>query len=105
MVRDAYLAMDWIGWFVLVPLSLPSLLTGLVMSLGTQWGLFRHYWVLAKLLINLLANIVLLLFMQRLRARQETSIAVMVSWLHGEEAQLGGGGRGAALCTAGLEPG
>jgi hypothetical protein len=54
------------GWFVLVPLSLASLLTGLVQSLGTTWGLFRHYWVLFKLLINLVASIVLLLYMQTL---------------------------------------
>lgn len=43
LVRGAYLAMESIGWFVLVPLSLASLLTGLVQSLGTRWGLFRHY--------------------------------------------------------------
>jgi hypothetical protein len=65
-VRAAYLAMEATGWFVLVPLSLASLLTGIVQSLGTTWGLFRHYWILAKLLINVFATIVLLLFMQTL---------------------------------------
>jgi hypothetical protein len=65
-VRGAYLAMELTGWFVLVPLSLASLLTGLVQSLGTMWGLFRHYWVLAKLLMNVLASVVLLLYMQTL---------------------------------------
>jgi hypothetical protein len=63
IVRAAYLGMDWIGWFVLVPLSFASLLTGLVQSLGTEWGLFRHYWILAKLLINVLGNVGLLMFM------------------------------------------
>jgi len=65
-VRAAYLAMESTGWFVLVPLSLASLLTGLVQSLGTKWGLFRHYWVLTKLVINLVATIVLLMYMQTL---------------------------------------
>jgi len=65
-VRAAYLTMELTGWFVLVPLALASLLTGLVQSLGTNWGLFRHYWVLAKLLINVAATIVLLLYMQTL---------------------------------------
>jgi hypothetical protein len=65
-VRGAYLTLELTGWFVLVPLSLASLLTGLVQSLGTTWGLFRHYWVLFKLLINLVATIVLLLYMQTL---------------------------------------
>ena len=65
-VRAAYLMLELTGWFVLVPLSLASLLTGLIMSLGTTWGLFRHYWVLVKLLINVFANIVLLMYMQNL---------------------------------------
>lgn len=65
-VRAAYLTLELTGWFVLVPLSVASLLTGLVQSLGTTWGLFRHYWVLFKLLINVFATVVLLLYMQTL---------------------------------------
>jgi hypothetical protein len=65
-VRAVYLAMELTGRYVLVPLSLASLLTGLVQSLGTKWGLFRHHWVLAKLTINLFANIVLLIYIQTL---------------------------------------
>ena len=65
-VRAAYLAMESIGWFVLVPLSFASLITGLVQALGTKWGLVRHYWVLVKLGINLVATVVLLLYMQTL---------------------------------------
>jgi hypothetical protein len=65
-VRAAYLALELIAWFVLVPLAFASLVTGLVQSLGTAWGLFRHYWVLAKLLINIFATIVLLLYMPTL---------------------------------------
>jgi hypothetical protein len=64
MVRAAYLAMELTAWFVIVPLAFASLLTGLVQSLGTKWGLFRHYWVLAKLLLTVLATIVLLLQME-----------------------------------------
>ncbi len=65
-VRAAYLAMEATGWYVLVPLSLASLLTGLVQSLGTRWGLFRHYWVLVKLMINVFATVVLVMYMQTL---------------------------------------
>jgi hypothetical protein len=64
VVRATYIAMELTGWFVIVPLSLASLPTGLVMSLGTEWGLFRHYWVLGKLLITVLATFLLLLHMQ-----------------------------------------
>jgi len=66
VVRAVYLAMEPAGWSVLVPLSLASLLTGLVQSLGTKWGLFRHYWILIKLLINVFATIIVLLYMQTL---------------------------------------
>lgn len=49
VVRAAYLGMDLTARFVIVPLVLASLVTGLIQALITPWGLFRHYWVLAKL--------------------------------------------------------
>src|SRR5215469_13667182 len=61
IVRGAYLSMNLIGQFIIVPLSLAALLTGLVQSLGTHWGLFRHYWVSAKFVLTILATIILLL--------------------------------------------
>lgn len=61
IVRAACLAMGIAAWFVILPLSLASLTTGLVQALGTAWGLFRHYWVLFKLLLTAVATIVLLL--------------------------------------------
>lgn len=63
-VRAAYLAMELTGWYVIVPLCFASLLTGLVQALGTPWGLFRHYWILVKLLIAVLSTILLLVHMQ-----------------------------------------
>jgi hypothetical protein len=64
LIRSAYIAMEAVGWFVIVPFSLAALATGVIQSLGTQWGLFRHYWVLAKLLITVGASGLLLLHMQ-----------------------------------------
>jgi hypothetical protein len=61
IVRGAYLSMNLIGQFIIVPLSLAALLTGLVQSLGTPWGLFRHYWVLVKFTLTIGATIILLL--------------------------------------------
>lgn len=66
-VRGAYLVMEPAAWYLLIPLAFTSLLTGLVQSLGTTWGLFRHYWVLFKLLINIFATIVLLTYMETFR--------------------------------------
>jgi hypothetical protein len=65
-VRSAHVVMEPLGWFVLVPLAVASLLTGLIQSFGSVWGLFRHYWVVFKLLINVFATLVLLLYMQTL---------------------------------------
>lgn len=64
IVRAAYLAMHLTTWFVIVPLSLAALLTGIIQSLGTTWGLFRHYWIVAKLLLTVLATIILLVHTQ-----------------------------------------
>ena len=61
MVRAASLAMGLTAWFVILPLSLASFATGIVQALGTSWGLFRHYWILFKLLLTAVATIVLLL--------------------------------------------
>lgn len=64
LARSAYLAMEFIGWSVIVPLSLAALLTGLIQSLGTEWGLFRHYWILAKFLIASVGSLILLFHMR-----------------------------------------
>ena len=66
LVRAAMLTLELIGWYVLVPAGVASLVTGLVQALGTSWGLVRHYWVLIKLVMNVFAVGVLLLYMQTL---------------------------------------
>jgi hypothetical protein len=65
-VKGAYLAMELMGWYVLVPLAIASLVTGLVQSVGTRWGVLRHYWVVFKLIINLFATFVLLMYTETL---------------------------------------
>jgi hypothetical protein len=72
-VRGAYLVMEPAAWFVLVPLAFASLLTGLVHALGTTWGLFRHYWVVFKLGINVFATFVLLTYMQTFRSMADAA--------------------------------
>ncbi|TIM43907.1 MAG: hypothetical protein E5Y55_17590 [Mesorhizobium sp.] len=79
MVRAAYLAMELTAWYVIVPLALASLLTGLVQSLGTPWGLLRHYWVVTKLLLTVLVTIVLLLQMELIGYLADVSAETMLS--------------------------
>ena len=74
-VRAVYPAMEVAAWYVLLPLALASLLTGVVQSLGTKWGLFRHYWVVIKLGINLLATVVLLLYLETLGSLADAAAA------------------------------
>jgi hypothetical protein len=62
-VYSAWMGMELIGWAVIVPLGCLAFLTGLLMSLGTSWGLIRHYWVLIALVLTTLALGVLLLHM------------------------------------------
>lgn len=79
LVRAAYITMAVTAWYVILPLVLASLATGLVSSLGTPWGLFRHYWVLVKLLLTVFVAIVLLLQLEPIgymaRVAAETSMA------------------------------
>jgi hypothetical protein len=60
-LRSAYLGMDLIARNVIVPLALASVLTGLVVSLATKWGLFRHYWVAISFVMTVIATVVLLI--------------------------------------------
>src|SRR5712691_6194566 len=85
VVRGAYLAMNLIGLFIIVPMNLAALATGLVQALGGQWGLLRHYWVLVKFLLAIFATIALLL-------HQFTAVA--------EAARLVSGAAGGTLRSA-----
>ena len=60
-VRAAYLMMDVVMRYVLIPLGAASLATGIIQALGTPWGLFRHYWVTISLGLTTFAFAVLVL--------------------------------------------
>lgn len=68
IIRAAWTGMELTGWWVIVPLAIAALLTGVVMSLGTRWGLFRHYWVLISLGLTSVCTLVLLLHMPTVSA-------------------------------------
>jgi hypothetical protein len=80
-LQAAWIAMKLIGWYVIVPLALAALLTGVVMALGTPWGLFRHYWVLLSLVLTIFATVVFLVHIQTVsdvarRATETPSAAI-----------------------------
>jgi uncharacterized membrane protein len=73
IVRATYLVMEPAAWFVLVPLAIASLVTGIVQGLLSRWGMFQHYWVVFKLLITVVATIVLLVYMQTFDAMADVA--------------------------------
>lgn len=60
ILRSAWIAMELIGLYLIVPLALTSVVSGFVMAIGTPWGLLKHYWVLVSLGLTLFATIILL---------------------------------------------
>jgi hypothetical protein len=71
IVRAVYLVMEPTAWVALVPLAIGSLVTGVLSSLLSVWGLLRHWWVVFKLLINVFATVILLMYMATFRAMAE----------------------------------
>lgn len=67
-VRAAWIGMDLLGWQAVVPLGCLALVTGLIMSVGTPWGLVRHYWVLIALVLTVIALAVLIFHMPAVTA-------------------------------------
>ncbi len=79
MTGAAYLAMDSITRLVIVPAAVGSVVTGLIGSLTTPWGLFRHYWVIAKLVVTLASTALLLLHTQPIRYLAEAVARAPIS--------------------------
>jgi hypothetical protein len=96
-VAAAYVAMDWIAWLAILPLCIASLVTGVVQSLATPWGLFKHYWVIVKLAMTLVATAVLMMHMRAIAGAADAARhASSVAELSGMRVQL------AAEAAAGL---
>lgn len=72
-LRASYLSMATIARSIIVPLAFASLFTGVVVSVGTKWGLFRHYWVLISFVVTVLATVVLLIEMRTINALAATA--------------------------------
>jgi hypothetical protein len=60
-VRGAYLSMNLISRFAIIPMCFAALATGLLQALGTPWGLFRYYWIVVKFGLASFATLALLI--------------------------------------------
>lgn len=63
VVRAAWIGMELVGWWAIVPLALAGLATGVLMGAVTRWGLLRHYWVVVSLVGTVVLTAVLVLHM------------------------------------------
>lgn len=79
IVRAMYIAMGLSTWFVILPACIGALLSGLVQSLSTPWGLFRYYWIAVKLILTILSTLVLLLHMQPISYLAEVASTTSLS--------------------------
>ena len=78
-LRASYIAMDLVTRWTIVPLAFASLVSGVWISLGTKWGLFRHYWVIVTLVLTVAATAVLLLQLPLIAYRAEVAADVLSS--------------------------
>jgi hypothetical protein len=97
LIRAMWNAMDVSGWYVIVPLAIASLLTGLLIALGTKWGLFRHYWVVISFGLTVFAVVVLLLHMPTVSSTAEFARSAEGPALEGLGGDLGHPGIGLVI--------
>ncbi|MGH3351998.1 MAG: DUF2269 domain-containing protein [Nocardioides sp.] len=71
VVLAAWIGMELVGWYAIVPLAIGSLATGLVMGVVTKWGLLRHYWVLVSLMGTVVLTAVLIMHMPDVTAQAD----------------------------------
>jgi hypothetical protein len=78
IVRGAYTSMDLVGRFVIIPMCFAALATGIIEAFVTPWGLFRHYWVVVKFALTLIATFLLLM--------HQNAMARAAKWVSGAAA-------------------
>jgi hypothetical protein len=75
LMRAGNVAMDVIYQMVVAPIGLASLISGVACSLGTEWGLFRYYWIVVKLLITAPAVFLMLVHLAPVRYAAQAAAA------------------------------
>ncbi len=78
LIRASYLVMGLLAETVLLPLALAAPLTGILLALGSPWGLARYYWVLTKLALTI-TLVTALVFVLRPRINQAAAETLRIS--------------------------
>jgi hypothetical protein len=78
LIRASYLVMQLLVNTILLPLAFTALFTGILLGLGTRWGLAQYYWVLTKLLLTITV-VTALVFVLQPRVNQAAAEVLMIS--------------------------
>jgi hypothetical protein len=76
-VATAYGALTMFCVPLLLTLGLLSLTTGVILGLGTRFGLLRYWWVATKLTVNLVLTTLVLVALQPTLSDASTEVATM----------------------------
>jgi hypothetical protein len=52
-VSEILLAVHYIDLLIIIPSNLATFITGIIFSKFTEWGFFKHKWIILKYIINL----------------------------------------------------
>jgi hypothetical protein len=75
--QTIYPAADLIATWLLAPLALVALGTGVLLGVLTQWGLLKYWWVTIKLALTaILTSVILFVLVPRLGAAADTATAL-----------------------------
>ncbi|HEX3784142.1 MAG TPA: hypothetical protein VHX38_31175 [Pseudonocardiaceae bacterium] len=74
-VRASFVSAGALSTYLLPILSLLALVTGIVLALGSGWGLFRHWWVLISLVLTTVVTVAVLLALAPMLRESATQAA------------------------------
>jgi hypothetical protein len=82
IARAGFLSMQVLDRAAFPPAAVATLVTGIVLSVGTAWGLFKHWWIVVKLALTLAVVV--------------TGIAFVGAWTEAAASSTVAVGRGSA---------
>ncbi|MDR1631479.1 MAG: DUF2269 family protein [Dysgonamonadaceae bacterium] len=53
-LSEILLAVHYIDLLIIVPMNISTFVTGIIFSKFTQWGFFKHRWIILKYVINII---------------------------------------------------
>jgi membrane-bound acyltransferase YfiQ involved in biofilm formation len=99
-VRGAWIAMELVGWYAIVPLAVGALVTGVVVALSTRWGLVRHWWVVFSLALTTFCVLILVMHMPTVSAIADEARSADATRLDALGGDIGHPGIGLGLLLA-----